>query len=66
VSKLAIDLNSLTLAPLMILSGVFAVTVIGIVLGPMILALGHTRAASAITTGSLIISIVTAALLGGC
>ena len=49
--------------PLMILSGVFAVTVIGIVLGPMLLALAHTRAASAITTGSVILSITTAVLL---
>ena len=48
---------------LMILSGVFAFTVIGIVLGPMLLALAHTRVASAITAGSVILSITTALLL---
>jgi len=49
--------------PLMILSGVFGVTVIGIVLSPMLLALAHTRVASAITAGSVIMSITTALLL---
>jgi O-antigen/teichoic acid export membrane protein len=48
---------------LMILSSVFGVTVIGIVLGPMLLALAHTRVASAITAVSVILSITTALLL---
>lgn len=49
--------------PLMILSSVFAFTVIGIVLGPMLLALAHTRVASTITAGSVILSITAALLL---
>jgi O-antigen/teichoic acid export membrane protein len=49
--------------PLMVLTGVFAVTMIGIVLGPMLLALAHTRAASVAAIGSVIISLATALLL---
>jgi O-antigen/teichoic acid export membrane protein len=48
---------------LMILSGVFAFTVIGVVLSPMLLALAHTRVASAITAGSVILSITIAIML---
>jgi O-antigen/teichoic acid export membrane protein len=49
--------------PLMILTGSFSVTVIGIVLGPMLLARGHTRASSAITAASVFVSIGTALIL---
>ena len=49
--------------PLMILSGTLAITAIGIALSPMLLALAETRVASAITTGSVILSLTTAILL---
>lgn len=49
--------------PLMILTGTFAVTAIGIVLAPMLLARAHTRASSAITAASVVLSIATALLL---
>jgi O-antigen/teichoic acid export membrane protein len=49
--------------PLMILSGIFAVTAIGITLSPMLLALAETRVASGITTGSVILSLTAAILL---
>lgn len=49
--------------PLMILSGTLAITAIGIALSPMLLALAETRVASAITAGSVILSLATAILL---
>jgi O-antigen/teichoic acid export membrane protein len=47
----------------MILSGTLAITAIGIALSPMLLALAETRVASAIATGSVILSLTTAILL---
>ena len=49
--------------PLMILSATYALTVVGISLSPMLLALGETRLASLATLGALIISLLSAAVL---
>jgi stage V sporulation protein B len=49
--------------PLMILAGVFAFTLVGTVVGPMLLALGETRAASVITVASVSFSLVVALVL---
>jgi O-antigen/teichoic acid export membrane protein len=49
--------------PLMLLSGTFALALVGTVLTPMLLALGETGIASTITTASVGISVVTAYIL---
>jgi O-antigen/teichoic acid export membrane protein len=48
---------------LMILSGTFGLTIVGISLSPMLLALGETRLASLSTLGALIISLLSAGAL---
>jgi O-antigen/teichoic acid export membrane protein len=50
-------------APLMILSGIFGITVVAVALGPMVVAIGETRLASLITITTLVVSLVTAAVL---
>jgi O-antigen/teichoic acid export membrane protein len=49
--------------PLTILAGAFAFTLVGTVLGPMLLALGETRAVSMITISSVSFSLVAALIL---
>lgn len=49
--------------PLMILAATFAFTIVGTVLSPMLLALGETRVASAITLVSVVTSLVVAFIL---
>jgi O-antigen/teichoic acid export membrane protein len=49
--------------PLMILSGIFAFTVFGSALGPMLLALAETRLVSAITIVAVVVSLAAAFLL---
>lgn len=49
--------------PLMVLSGMLALTTIGVVLYPVLLALAETRSASAITGASVVMSLSTAILL---
>ena len=46
--------------PLMILSGVFGLTVFGIALGPMLVALSRTRSALLITVASVLVALISA------